>query len=299
MRVAVVINPVAGLGGASTRARHRAELAAARLVAAGAEPEILVTERAGHGRELARGAVERGARVVAAWGGDGTVNEVAAALVGSGAALGVIPAGSGNGLARTLNLPADPAAAIARLLGAAERLVDVGEMDGRLFVNLAGVGFDAHIAAAFAASPGRRGFLRYAAVVLTELRWYQCGRYALATEAAAGAVQVREVSERFLIAFANGRQWGNGAIIAPSARIDDGRLDVVAIAARSPWAVARAVPNLFAGTIDRVRGVDIRQAVSAVVEGAGRLDCHVDGEPFTSGARVAVRVVPGALRVRA
>ena len=146
LRVAIVINPVAGVRGTLDRARRRAELAMDLLVAEQVDPEILITEHAGHAAELARGAVERGARIVVAWGGDGTVNEVATALVGTAAALAVIPAGSGNGLARMLGMPSDAVRAIGRILNGADRAIDLGEIDGHLFVNVAGVGFDAHIA---------------------------------------------------------------------------------------------------------------------------------------------------------
>ena len=115
-----------------------------------------------------------------AWGGDGTVNEVATALVGTAAALAIVPAGSGNGLARMLGMPADASRALGRILHGADRLIDVGDIDGRLFVNVAGVGFDAHIAGAFAAiGRARRGFLRYGLIVARELRQYTaaCSRW--------------------------------------------------------------------------------------------------------------------------
>ena len=100
MRVAIILNPIAGVRNSLERTRRRAEHASDLLLAAGADPEILITAHAGHARELAAGAVERGARLVVAWGGDGTVNEVATALAFGPVPLGVIPAGSGNGLAR-------------------------------------------------------------------------------------------------------------------------------------------------------------------------------------------------------
>src|SRR5262245_20218832 len=104
----------------------------------GLRAEVFLTERGGHARELATGALERGATVVVAWGGDGTVNEVAAALAFRHAALGVVPSGSGNGLARELGIPTDPAAALTIALAGRLRVIDCGELDGRLFVNVAG-----------------------------------------------------------------------------------------------------------------------------------------------------------------
>jgi diacylglycerol kinase (ATP) len=296
VRIALILNPVAGVRGTLERARRRAERAYELLVAAGVEPEILITQRVGHARELAAGAVDRGARIVVAWGGDGTVNEVASALAFGPTALGIIPAGSGNGLARMFGLPADPAAALTHLLRASDRTIDLGELNGRLFANVAGVGFDAHVAAHFAAlARSRRGFLRYAAIALRELGRYEAGAYQVTLDG-----QLLGQRTAFLLSFANGRQWGNGAIIAPAAVPDDGLLDVVIVAARGRAATLAALPRLFAGTVHRAPGVEISQVTSAHIVATGRpFVCHVDGEPVECGATVQVRVHPGALRLRA
>jgi diacylglycerol kinase (ATP) len=299
LRVAIVINPVAGVGGTLERARRRAELAMDLLVAAQVEPDITITEGTGHAAELARGAVERGARVVIAWGGDGTVNEVATSLLGTPAALAVIPAGSGNGLARMLSMPANASRAIGRILNGADRLIDVGEIDGHVFVNVAGVGFDAHIARAFAAvGRARRGFLRYGAIVVNELRRYECGTYTVTLDPAddrAGPVTYRA----FLLTFANGRQWGNGAIIAPAAELDDGALDAVVVEDRGTAAVLRSIPRLFGGTITAAPGVSTSRVQAATVTGTGPLVYHADGEPHVGGPSLQVSVRPRMLRLRA
>ena len=294
MRVAVILNPIAGVRNSIERTRRRAEHASDLLLAAGADPEILITAHAGHARELAAGAVERGARLVVAWGGDGTVNEVATALAFGPVPLGVIPAGSGNGLARHFELPANPRSAITRLLSGTDRLIDVGELNGRLFVNVAGIGFDAQVAARFAAlHRSRRGLLRYAVIVFDELRQYRSAGYRIACD---GSSPVSH--QAFLISFANGRQWGNGAIIAPDAAIDDGFLDVVVVSAQTRTTILRALPRLFSGTVDRAAGVEIRRVQIAEVAGDGPLVCHVDGESIECGGQAEVRIRPKALRVR-
>ena len=294
MRVAVLMNPVAGGAPPPDALRQRVALARQRLHAAGADGDVLVTAYPGHARELAADAAARGVDVVAAWGGDGTVNEVAGGLVHSGTALGIIPSGSGNGLARLLGIPARPAEAIDRLVRGTTRTIDAGTVDGRLFVNVAGVGFDAHIAALFAARTGaRRGFLRYAGLVLRELRRYRGIEYRVALDGGADAPWTA-----FLLTFANGRQWGNGAVIAPQAAIDDGALDVVIVEDRGPRATAAAIPRLFRGTIDRAAGVTIVRARSARVSAAHPLVFHVDGEPVRGAAALDVRVLPRALAVR-
>ncbi len=298
-RVAILINPVAGVGGTLTRARRRAEEAMDLLVASHIDPDILITARAGHAAELAAGAVERGARVVVAWGGDGTVNEVATALVGTPAALSVIPAGSGNGLARMVGMPADARRAIDRILNGADRAIDVGEIDGHLFVNVAGVGFDAHIAQAFAAiGRARRGLLRYGAIVIRELRRYQSHTYTLALDPLDGNRAPDRTHRAFLLTFANGRQWGNGAIIAPSAELDDGVLEAVVVEDLGRVAVLRAIPRLFRGTIAAAPGVSTSRIHRAIVTGAGPLVYHADGEPHVGGLSLQVSIRPCALRLR-
>ena len=161
-RVAVIINPISGLGARPDTARRRAELAAVCVEAHHVAADIFVTERRHHARELAHAAVANGATTVIAWGGDGTVNEVASALAFGEAALGVVPSGSGNGLARELALPLEPRAAFEVALGAHRRRIDAGELDGHLFFNVAGIGLDADVAHRFAAGGLiRRGLAKY------------------------------------------------------------------------------------------------------------------------------------------
>ena len=174
-RTAVIINPISGTGGRPDAARQRAERAAALLAARGVDAEIFVTERGGHARDLAAAMITRGVSLIVAWGGDGTVNEVASALAFTRRArLAVIPSGSGNGLARELGIPLDPAAAFACAVDGQTRVIDCGELDGRLFFNVAGLGLDARVAHEFAAHGlVRRGFARYLEVAARELFTYE------------------------------------------------------------------------------------------------------------------------------
>jgi YegS/Rv2252/BmrU family lipid kinase len=288
--LAIIINPVSG-GSTLRQARERADLAAARIASAGEPGEVFLTERRGHARELAEAAVRRGARLVIAWGGDGTVNEVASSLVGTDTVLGIVPGGSGNGLARELRLPTSPAAALDIALRGTVRRIDAGELGGRWFFSIAGVGFDAHVASAFDRdTAGRRGFSTYARITARELWRYRCSRYQVDGADAVAAL---------LIAFANSAQFGNGARIAPSARIDDGVLDVVVFEERSRVHTLWGLPRLFTGSVSRVAGVTIRQVTQAVVESDAPMVFHVDGEPVNGGTRLEARVHPGALRVAA
>jgi YegS/Rv2252/BmrU family lipid kinase len=288
--IAVIINPISGTGGRLDAARRRAEMAADLAAARGQRAEVFLTERHGHGRELAAAALERGASLVIAWGGDGTVNEIASVLAFRDAALGVIPSGSGNGLARELGIPFDPAAAFAAALGGRARTIDCGELDGRLFFNVAGCGLDAVVAYRFA-SDSRRGFLRYLDITARELRRYQPAEHTIVANG-------REMRGRALIvAIANARQYGNGAIIAPAAKLDDGQLDLVVVEHRPMWQTLRHVPKLFSGRIAEVPDVMMVTATDIQLSWPAPVLYHVDGEPFTGGLSLAARAHSAALRV--
>jgi YegS/Rv2252/BmrU family lipid kinase len=285
----IIINPISG--GASPReARARAQLALAVVDAHGDPVEVLMTEAVGHARELAKAAVRRGARLVLAWGGDGTINEVVSALAFDDVPLGIVPAGSGNGLARELGVHSRPERAIADALQAVPRAMDLGEIDGRLFANVAGIGFDAHIASRFATAT-RRGFVGYAGITVRALRSYAPQHYRISVDGV-------ETSHRaILVTIANSAQFGNNARIAPGARVDDGELDLVVVEERSRIATICQVPRLFNGTANRIRGFTIRRIRAVTIESEQPMAYHVDGEPIAGGTRLKARIHPGALMV--
>lgn len=288
MSLVIIINPVSGGGG--DRGRDKQTLAAAALRRLGVDGRVLVSERRGHARDLAAAAVERGARVVASWGGDGTMNEVASAVVGTPAALALVPSGSGNGLARSLGIPRDVDRAIALARDAVPRLIDGGQCDGQWFFNLAGVGLDAHVAAAFdRMGTRRRGLTTYVRVTAHDALTYAPRVYRVdGTPTRAPAL---------LITVANGGQFGNGAWIAPDARPDDGVLDLVVVEERSRLATLAALPRLFTRSIGRARGVTLRQVTRVVIEDDAPIAYHLDGEPRRGGARLDLQVRPSVLRI--
>jgi YegS/Rv2252/BmrU family lipid kinase len=290
--VAVIINPISGTGGRIEVARERAEHAAALITARGVDAEVFMTERPGHARELAAAALERGVRMVVAWGGDGTVNEIASVLAFRDATLAVVPSGSGNGLARELLIPLEPDGGFEAAFCGRECRIDAGELDGHLFFNIAGIGLDARVAHRFAADGlARRGFFRYLEIATQELFTYKSEFHTVMTDGV--SIEV----DTLVIAIANGRQYGNGALIAPDARLNDGRLDVVVIEGRSPLAVIVQAPRLFLGQVGRIAGVRQLHAREIEVASSGPMVFHVDGEPFIGGASIAARSCAGALRV--
>ena len=289
--LAFIINPAAG---SSRRGSGSADLVGAIrrcCAAAGADHEVAFTERPGHGRELAAALAGRGFSPVVAWGGDGTVNEVASALMRRDAVLGIVPAGSGNGLARELGISLRPGEAIETALRGRDRVIDVGELAGRPFVNLAGVGLPASVADLFARLSGR-GLAGYVLATARELLRYRSERYAVAT-------RERTIEQPALfIELANGRQYGNGAVVAPHARLDDGRLDLVSVDPIGPARAAWGLWRLFNGTIDRHSYVHCSRVDRVTVSADRPLRFHVDGEPVRGGCRLSATVHPAALRVR-
>jgi diacylglycerol kinase (ATP) len=294
VHVSVIINPLAGLFRRAGQGERHAGLARAVLAAARVDADIHLTTHAGHARTLAAAARAQGADLVCAWGGDGTVNEVASVLAFGDVPLAIVPVGSGNGLARALGVPRRPAAALRHALDAPARSIDAGEIAGHLFFNVAGVGFDAHIAAEFSRAAGQRGFRRYAQIVAREL-------FAYAPRPCRVTIDTLVTTHRaFLLTVANGSQWGNGAIVAPEARLDDGLLDLVSVEAPSPLQRLGAIPRLFAGTLHKDPIVHVRRITEARISGEPPLLFHFDGEPVRfEGADLLVRVHPGALLVRA
>ena len=291
--VAVIINPISGTGGRPDVGRRRAELAASILEARGILPHVVLTERQGHAHELTRALVAQGVGTVVAWGGDGTVNEVASALAFGATPLAIVPSGSGNGLARELRIPFDPAAALAVALDGRVRPMDAGELDGHLFFNIAGIGLDAHVAHRFAANGlVRRGFVRYLQLTLQELIAFRSREHTILTDE--GPIRSRTL----LIAIANSRQYGNGALIAPQALLDDGQLDIVVVAHRSPLWTLRQIPRVFTGKLRSTTGIVMRKTTTVEVASAVPMIYHVDGEPFVGATSIAGRIRPNALTVK-
>jgi len=290
--IAIIINPIAG-GARPEAARRRAELAASVLASSREDGEVFVTERKGHARELATAALGRGVRLIVAWGGDGTINEVGSAAVFGQTPLGIVPAGSGNGLATDLRVNRRPERALIEALGAPSRAIDAGELGGRMFFATAGVGFDAHVASCFDREiTGRRGFSTYLRISTRELLAYRLSTFRVCQDA--GTCDRRAL----LVTFANASQFGNGARIAPAARLDDGLLDIVHIAGRSLVRAVAELPLVFMGLVDHVAGVTTEQAESVEVKSPYPVVYHLDGEPIAGTLTISAKVRPAALKIR-
>lgn len=276
-----------------TVAERRVALVRDELTRRHLQCSLHLTERAGHAAELASAAAAGGVGLVIVWGGDGTVNEAGGALAGSETALGLIPAGSGNGLAAALGTPRAPEAALARALNGRTRQIDVGVIGQRRFLNVAGIGVDARIAVLFnQRARGSRGRWPYIAIGVGQGCRYLAQEYLVQLDGEGGRHRA------LLIAFANGREYGMGAVLAPRAELDDGLLDAYVVDDRSVAARFWHARHLVRGTVERAPRVLVRQVRTAVVEAAEPIEFHVDGEPGSGETRLEVSVLPRSLRVR-
>jgi diacylglycerol kinase (ATP) len=289
----VIINPLSGHGRQQSLIREHAALAHDVLTSHGLAATIRPTTRAGDSRVFASEAVAAGCSLVIAWGGDGTINEAASALIHTGVPLGIVPAGSGNGLASDLLVPFDARAALNLAASGRTMTIDAGQVNDCVFFNIAGVGIDAVIAARFnARGMSERGFAAYLRLSAAELLRYRCQSYEI-------GIEEERVSYRaMLVAFANGRQYGNRLLIAPGARLDDGLLEVVVVEQLSLPAIAWRLPSLFRGTLQPGRGVTMRAAKALRIRTDGPIPFHVDGEPRLGHDELDVRAIPRALAVR-
>lgn len=295
MTIGVIINPASGPARSRQPAEHLVAWTRETLRRHGVDGWVGVIEGPGDGARLARQALDQGAALVIAWGGDGTINSVASAVVHTPASLGIIPTGSGNGLARELGIPARREAAMAVALGGRDRVIDAGMLNGHLFFNVAGIGFDAHVAQVFAHAAGRtRGIVAYGATTVRELFRYVPSRYVVHGDAG----RVAREGEALFISMANTRQWGSGAQIAPHARPDDGHIDFVLVDARPPVVILAQLWRLYNKSVWRIGGTVTARVQEVSMAAYPAAPVHVDGEPIGLASEITVRVIPGALRVR-
>lgn len=293
VKVVAIINPISGAGADTHVAEQRVALLRDAFDRRRLQADIFLTERGGHANEIAMRAVRDAVPLVVVWGGDGTVNEAGRALLGSQTAMGLIPAGSGNGLAAALNRPHEPRAAIESVLDGSVRAIDAGMLGDRPFFNIAGIGVDARIATLFnVRSRGSRGRWPYVFIGVREGCRYSCEAYDIELDGDSRSVRA------LLIAFANGPEYGNGIRLSAQARLDDGVLDATIVEDRPVLARFWHARHLARGTTERAPRVLARQVRRAVVRCSGVIEYHVDGEPGRMEGPVEVVVRPGALLVK-
>ena len=252
--------------------------------------EAVFTENPEHATQLTYEGIEKGFTDFIAVGGDGTVNEVAKALIGTTHNLGIVPYGSGNGLARHNNIPLNTEKALELIQNYTVKRIDTCTLNNMPFINMSGVGFDAHIGKLFAQSKGR-GLSTYVSTTINEFMHYKSQHYTIHID---GKMYDKDA---FLISFANSSQYGNNAFIAPNADMQDGLLDICIMKPFPTFEIIDLGFKLFTKNIDKSHYVETIQASEIIVERENAGEIHVDGEPFDTGKTLRIKVVPHSLNL--
>lgn len=282
----LIINPISGT-------RHDPSLGdrlSHALSAIGRPVTVCYTRYSGHAAEMAEAAAASGAVAVLVCGGDGTVNEVAGALIDSDTVLGILPNGSGNGLARHIGIPCDPLKAVSVIAADNPRSCDWCDVDGHPFFCAFGVGFDAVVAHRFA-TKGSRGLVTYLRCAIEEFRNYRPEHYVITTPHETIA------TDAMLISCCNASQFGNNAYIAPQASILDGLMDITIVTKGNLLHYSRLGIDLMGGALRDGRGVRIIRTAEAVIRRHAPGVVHIDGEPASLGEEVKLRVHGAGLRI--
>jgi len=251
---------------------------------------VVSTTHPRHATELARQAVTDGCQMVVAIGGDGTMNEVATALVGTSAVFGLIPCGSGNGLGRHLGIPGPGHGAFQTLSEGHPLAIDTGTVNADPFFNVMGLGFEADIAVRFSRLT-RRGLAGYIRVGVPSFFAHKPENCVV--EHAGGRTNV----EAFTLAILNSDQYGNDARIAPGAKVDDGHFDLVAVPRVSLLRAGGLIWHLATQSFERAQPVTRIKGSHFVIERARPGWIHTDGEPRAEAHRLEINLLPRSLRV--
>jgi len=254
------------------------------------EIEVRCTERAGHAEEIAAQAASEGVYCVTAIGGDGTINEIGRSLIHTNTILGIIPCGSGNGLARHLRIPMDSRKAIDIINKGHVSKIDYGKINDKPFFCTCGIGFDAFVSLKFAAA-GRRGILTYLEKTLHECLKYKPETYELESDDA------KTKYKAFLIACGNASQYGNNAYIAPQASLQDGLMNVTILEPFTVLDIPSLAFQLFNKTLDQNSRIKTFQSKKIHIRRTHPGVVHYDGDPVIMNEDINIEIIPKGLFV--
>jgi YegS/Rv2252/BmrU family lipid kinase len=272
-----IVNPNSGTGSK--------DAVFSRLESAGFK--VVYTQYQGHAEEIARQATER---IVVAVGGDGTVNEVARGIYGTDKVLGIIPCGSGDGLALHLGISRKFEKALDTVLNGKIYPIDAGTINGRMFFSVCGLGFDAIVSERFAKSQ-KRGLISYVELGMEVWREFQPDKYQITIDGKTWE------SHAALITVANSSQWGNGAKIAPLADISDGLLDVTIADMFTSVEMPALACLLMTGHLDMSHRIHCHKGRDIRISRKASGPAHADGDWFEAGTEIEIHVIPRALNV--
>lgn len=248
------------------------------------------TSYSGHAAEIAEEAANKSFDIIVAVGGDGTINEVASKVMDQHKILGIIPLGSGNGLARALKIPLDVKKAIQIINRLNVETIDAATLNNKCFFNMAGIGFDAHISSAFVGNK-TRGLKGYIKLGLKEIKSYLSETYEITVD---GMTFTRKA---FVLSIANSSQYGNDVHISPNSSLKDGLLEVCIIKPLAWYKLPLLGYHMLRATTHRSEWVEIISGKVISIRRAKENAIHIDGEPFFMGKQIEIKVIPGALNV--
>jgi len=287
-KLVFIVNPKAGI---TPKSKVVIELLAGNIIPSSRFiPEVIFTERAGHATEIAKAAVEKGADIIVASGGDGTVNEVARSLINTNIPMGILPAGSGNGLARCLGISMSYALALRTIIRGNTKLIDVATVNDMLFTSIAGIGFDAFVAQKFSEST-LRGVISYMQIILNEFRSYKPATYNLTID----GIEIEK--HALMITLANGDQFGFNARIAPEAKIDDGFLDICVVRKMPATHLINVGYHTMRGTLAKTGYIEYFRGKEIRINNVHDPLMNIDGEPKRVSSPISIGINPLALRV--
>ncbi len=284
-KILFIVNPVSGFG----KQKVIEKLIKQHLDHTLFDYEIAYTKAAKHATALAKKAVIENFNIVVAVGGDGSINEIARGLIGSDTALAIVPAGSGNGLARCMNIPLDLIKAIGIINNAKEKHIDTFQFNEEYIFNISGVGFDAYINEKMMKLTNRN-FFAYFKLIAKEFYKYKEQNFELIIN---GKSQHKKA---FLICFANGSQWGHDAFISPLADNTDGLIDIAILKDVSIFNVIKLAFQLLTKSIHASSNLEIIKATEVTVKQTGYL-AQIDGETVEIGNSITIKVNPLSLKV--
>jgi YegS/Rv2252/BmrU family lipid kinase len=285
-KIAFIINPISG----TIRKESLPDLIQQELDAGLFETEIVFTEYRGHGTVLAKSFIERKFDYVVAVGGDGTVNEIAQTLAHTNCSLGIVPIGSGNGLARHLGIPMNTRKAVEQLNNSESIFIDYGIVYGKPFFCTCGTGFDAYVSTEFAKGH-RRGIMSYIEKIITGYFSYKSQNYHILGNG------IDLETKAFVLTFANASQWGNNAYIAPQASVQDGKLDISIMSNFPIIAIPTLALQLFTKTIDKDLFMTTLRSDEITLTRDEPGPFHYDGEPYEEGKEISIKTIPDGLKV--
>lgn len=291
----LLINPISGIN----KKDGLIDILASRLARGGRDVTVALTKYGGHAGELVREAIADGCGTIVVCGGDGTINEAASQMVGTGAVLGILPSGSGNGLARHIELPIDELMALEVVENGVVVDCDCGEVASfdtngneikHKFFCTCGLGFDAYVSHKFAKAK-RRGPSEYIRTVFATLGTYKSKTYGLTVGGK------RQDFEALILACCNASQYGNDAYISPGSSIRDGKLEFVTVKDVNTLRTLISGIDIMMGNASKNPDIETMQGESAEIEINGSVWGHIDGEPLMFNKLLKIRCLPGSIKI--